>query len=107
MTQPPPFKPPQPVERYPALQRYLRVIRFVAAVIAYCGLLAAVGLFITAIRMDSRSFAVIVQALIVLASSAFWYVACMAGIEFVEVVLDIEANTRAAIGSRRGPDRSA
>jgi hypothetical protein len=88
---PPPLKPPS-AERYPALKLYLRAARFVV-VLSSCGVLSSLLLLAVAAKSDANGL-LSMQSLVVLVASAFWYVVCMAGIELVQVVLDIEKNTR-------------
>jgi hypothetical protein len=83
--------------RYPNLHRYLSALSAVAYIILIFGCLIAVAVAIAGTQISDRLLDRLVGVLlaaIILANAIATYIALMALVEFIRVIMDIEFNTR-------------
>lgn len=87
-------------DRYPNLHRYLFAIKSIAFIMMILAMIAGAGVIITAIilQLVQVSISVLVSGfftgLLIAGLGYVYYVLCLAGTEMMQVIIDIEANTR-------------
>jgi predicted Zn finger-like uncharacterized protein len=86
-------------QRYPNLMRYLGLWRILFTISLVIGLCAAgvtfVGGLYAAHNNTSKEGTAVISAICIALATGLAYMVGMAGIEFIKVIIDVEANTRA------------
>ncbi|MEE2842987.1 MAG: hypothetical protein VX761_00605, partial [Planctomycetota bacterium] len=82
---------------YPNLTKYLSILRVltdVISILAYMGEVIFAGVNLASASTSTSAGLVFVFLIISLAATYLWRIIQLSGIEFIQVIMDIEKNTR-------------